>query len=460
MPRREWPAWANLFDVIDLLRLSAPIAVSRASFMLMMLTDTIILGRNAPEELPFVLIAWFPIGVVLGIAMGLTLGVSVLTAELAGRGEEKETGRIYRRGIVIALLLGVIACVSIQFGAETLFRHLTFEDELLAGITAVCKILSFALLAQLLNNASTFYLEALRKPMIVSAIMYFGVIVNMVFDLIFVSGAFGFPKLGAVGVAYATSGTSIFLMIGFLILCGVSTPAFRKGSVPPPGELLRQVRVGLGMAVSNAAEFGAFNYTHVIAGQVSLAVSSIYGMVFQVIAFAFMAFLGIGTATSVRVAERIGRGDEAGVVNASRLGVFTCIVTGVLAAGIMLSFPESLASVFVKPGTVISDVELYPVLASMIMLSSLMVIFDGLQNTASMASRARGLIWPPAFVHIGCYLLIMIPLAWYLSSVAQRGLQGIMEAVIVSSVVSATLQLYLLERRAPVREQRKTAEGL
>ena len=54
--------------------------------MLMGLTDVIVLGQNAPEEVPFVLNSWLPIGVSLGLTMGLLMGVSVLTAELAGIG--------------------------------------------------------------------------------------------------------------------------------------------------------------------------------------------------------------------------------------------------------------------------------------------------------------------------------------------------------------------------------------
>ena len=71
MTKRAWPAWADPKDILDLLRLSLPIAVSRASFMLMMLTDTIVLGRNRPEELPYVLNSHLPVGVLLGLSLSL-----------------------------------------------------------------------------------------------------------------------------------------------------------------------------------------------------------------------------------------------------------------------------------------------------------------------------------------------------------------------------------------------------
>ena len=91
------PAWARAKDIADLIRLSVPIAVSRMAMMLMGLTDAIVLGQYAPEELAYVLSAWLPIGVSLGFGIGILLGVQVLTSRLLGIGQEAGSGRIFRR---------------------------------------------------------------------------------------------------------------------------------------------------------------------------------------------------------------------------------------------------------------------------------------------------------------------------------------------------------------------------
>ena len=103
-PKSRLPAWARPKDMLDLTRLAVPVAISRASFMLMSLTDAVLLGRYAPGELPYVQNGWLPIGVLFGFGMGLMIGVQVLTAELNGAGKANETGRIFRRGMVETLL--------------------------------------------------------------------------------------------------------------------------------------------------------------------------------------------------------------------------------------------------------------------------------------------------------------------------------------------------------------------
>lgn len=121
MPRRVWPALARPSEIFDLLRLATPIAISRASMMLMGLTDTIVLSRNAAGELPYVLNSWLPISIFLGSSMGLLLGVSILTAEMSGRGERFNTGRIFRKGLVISLVFGGFATLLVWFLAKPLF---------------------------------------------------------------------------------------------------------------------------------------------------------------------------------------------------------------------------------------------------------------------------------------------------------------------------------------------------
>ena len=39
------PTWARPKDMLDLTRLAVPVAISRASFMLMSLTDAVLLGQ-------------------------------------------------------------------------------------------------------------------------------------------------------------------------------------------------------------------------------------------------------------------------------------------------------------------------------------------------------------------------------------------------------------------------------
>ncbi|WP_300392080.1 MATE family efflux transporter [Henriciella sp.] len=449
--RRVWPAWARPSDIADLLRLSGPIAVSRAAMMLMGLTDVIVLGQNAPSELPFVLNSWLPIGVSLGLTMGLLMGVSVLTAELAGIGKGPESGRIFRRGIGFSLWFGALLTLSIIVVVGPMFRALGFEESIAAGTASVSRILALGLIGHMLTHVAGSYLEALRRPLVVTAIMYAGVIINLIIDLAVVAGWWGMPKMGADGVAIATTGTRWFLVILFLVVVWKFTPAFKSSPEGPPEENRRQFSVGYGMAVSNVAEWGGFNFTFVIATWISTAATTVYGMSIHVIGFCFMAYLGLGTATSVRVAEAYGRKNSDEVRDASRLGIVAGIMIGVVLGALVYTFQSPLAALLVKSEAEVDGVYIRPELVGLVGFTAFVIVFDGLQNVASMALRAQNVIWPPTFIHLGSYFLIMIPSTWYFGLVLERGAMGMMEGVLIASIIAGVLQTTLLEMKAARR---------
>jgi len=445
MTQRAWPAWARASEIIDLLRLSGPIAISRAAMMLMGITDAIVLGQMAPGELPFVLNSWLPIGVSLGLGTGILIGVQVLTSELMGVNREQESGRIFRRGLVFAGGLGLLMTALIYPLAGPMFRSFGFAPEVAEATAACTRIMSLGLFGFMVTTVCSMYLEALRRPLFVTAVMYFGVVLNLGFDLALVAGWGPFEPMGANGVAWATTGSRTILILAFGWAVIAFTPALKPAPKGPDEEVRRQFSVGVGTAISNVVEWGGFNFTYIIATWISLQVNTVYGYATQMMGLAFMAFLGIGTATSVRVAESYGRGDRKGVNEAARLGVVATISVGVILGIIVYLARGPISELLVNPAAMMDGVLLAPALAALLVTVAVAIIFDGLQATCSMALRAQEVIWVPSIIHIGSFFVILIPAAYYFGITLQRGAQGMIEAACLSVLVAGLSQLALLE---------------
>jgi MATE family multidrug resistance protein len=452
------PAWARASDISDLLRLSVPIAITRMSMMLMGITDAIVLGQYAPGELPYILNSWLPMGVSIGFGMGLLLGTQVLTSELLGVGQKAETGRIFRRGLWAALGLGIALTGLVFFSAEPLFHWIfvtiapvseaadKMDPGTIAAETAkVTRILSSGLLAFMVSQVCSFYLEALRRPLLVTVVMYFGVVINLVLDLALVGGVWGGTPMGAEGVAWATTFSRWALTIVMFILVVTLTPALRKSVVGPLDEVRLQFSVGIGTAISNVAEWGGFNMTYIIATWISLAANSVYGYAVQILGLCFMFYLGIGTATSVRVAEAFGRGNPEEIRDAGRLGVAATILMGVILGVILIVFNGPISRILVRPDAVLNGIALAPAIAGLLFFAAAATIFDGLQATASMALRAQEIVWSPSVIHIGSFFLVMIPACYWLGLVEGRGARGMMEGALIGIGMAGVLQTMLLE---------------
>jgi MATE family multidrug resistance protein len=437
------PPWARPRELLDLFRLAGPVAVSRASVMLMHLTDAVVLARHAPAEVPFVANGFLPIGVCLGFGMGLLMGVQVLAAELSGQGRAGDSGRVWRRGLAVAVGYGALVTALCLAVARPLFDALGFEPGLAAGAAEVAAILAFGLIGHMMTVCCSAYLEALRRPNIVTAIMMTGVVINLGFNLVLV------PQFGAAGVAWATTGTRYLLLLAFLVAIWRLTPGFAASARGPAGEFGRQNSVGLGAGVANVAEWGSFNLTFVIATWISLEAGTVYFLATQMIAVCFMLFMGLGTATSVRVAERHGRGDGVGVRDASRLGLAASFLAGLALGAALWLLREPVASLSLNASEAGSDgAALAPALAGLIGFAAFVALFDGLQGVASMALRAQGVIWTPTFIHVGSYMLVMLPLAWVLGVAMGRGAWGVMEGVFIASLLAGLAQSAVLEARS------------
>ena len=469
MTTSRLPAWARPSDIADLMRLSVPIAISRMAMMLMGVTDAIVLGQYAPGELVYVLNAWLPMGISLGLGLGILLGVQVLTSELLGTGREADSGRIFRRGLLWGALLGGALTLMLIPTAGSFFHWIFVTiappseaagidapPEVVAAETAsVTRILAFGLMGHMLSQACSYYLEALRRPLLVTVVMYAGVVLNLFLNLAFVGGWWGMPQMGAEGVAWATSITRWLIVIVMLILVARLTPGFRRSPAAPAGEARRQLEVGTGTAVSNVAEWGGFNITFVIATWISIAANSVYGYTVQVMGLCFMFYLGIASATSVRVAEAIGRGEAQEVRNAGRLGVVATIAMGLILAIILTLFAGPISTLLVREDAVIGGVALAPAIAALLWLAALATIFDGLQATASFALRAQGMVWLPTLIHVGSFFVVMIPVCYWLGITQGGGALGVLQGAMAGVFVAGALQVALLEWKAarPIKER-------
>ena len=84
----------------DLLNLAWPVILARLGIMTMGLTDAIVVGNYSSRELAYHSLAWAPTSIVVTTAVGLMLGVQVMTARMLGEGRRHAVGAVLRRGMV------------------------------------------------------------------------------------------------------------------------------------------------------------------------------------------------------------------------------------------------------------------------------------------------------------------------------------------------------------------------
>jgi MATE family multidrug resistance protein len=432
----------------ELLRLSGPVVLARLGIMTMGLTDAIVVGRYSAEQMGFHALAWAPTSVVLTMAIGLLSGVQVMTARAMGEGRPAEAGAVLRRGVSYGLWIGLASMVVLALVGPPLLVALGLEPRLAVGAGRAALVFSLSLPTYVVACAASFWLEALSRPTPAMLIMWAANLVNLGLLLLLVPGSAGLPAMGAVGAAWATFGARAFLMVGLLIYIARMKDARSLGvfTRPPRDRAAErtQRQIGYGAGASNFFEVAAFAFLNIVAGWMGTLAVAAWAVVLNVASLIFMVPLGLGAATAVQVGRAYGARDPEGVRRAGLLGF------GVATAfGIVVSLAIWPTTALISQGYT-ADPRVIAIASGALVLSCLFFLADALQVVVAQALRARGDVLLPSITHLTSYVAVMIPLAWWLAIPMKLGVDGLVWAVIVASLLSAGFLLtrfWVLARR-------------
>lgn len=420
----------------DLLRLAAPVIVSRAGLMVMMAVDTAIVGRYAAQELAYYGLAHLPANIMVGTGVGLLMGTVMITAHALGAGNEAECGRSWRRSIPYALLLGVLFALISLAGAP-LFRLAGQSEDLARGGGAVLAVLGLGSPGMMLFITTGFFLEGIKRPLPGMVAMVIGNLVNGLLAWALVWGHFGFPAMGAAGSAWATTIVRWAMGLGLVAYAWWMTDHARWHVRAPVSDwwsgAAKQRHLGYAAGISIGVESGAFAALGLFAGMISPLALAAYTVGLNLIALPFMAAVGLASATAVRVGVAFGQGDRRDMAMAGWTGLAVTSAILALVGVLYRVLPETIGAIYT------TDEGLLTAVAPLIAFGAWILIADGGQTVMANALRGRHDAWVPTALHFVSYAVVMIPVSALLVFGLDRGARGLFEGILIASVVSVTV---------------------
>lgn len=416
--------------VHDLLRLAGPVALARLGIIGMALADVVVVGQLAPRELPHQALGWAPTAVFLVSGIGLLTGVQVLAARVIGEKRPQSAGLVLRRGLIMAIAAGVISAALMWLGGERLFTTFGVAADLAAPSARVMNVLALSIPLHLAYVAATYFLEAIKRPVISTVVMWSANAVNLGLNLLWV------PEHGAIGSAWATVGARFFLAAGALVWIVLLKDRARFGLDRLGGEgpgYRALFAVGGAAGVSQAVEAGAFSSMTVIAGRLGAEAVAAYQILLNVLALVFMVALGLSAASAVLVSEAIGRKAPSDAARAgwTALGINT--IAMLFMGLLLLVFPHSIARAYTV------ETILARAVAADLWIAALVFVPDGAQVVTASSLRARGDNWAPTMSHVLAYAMVMPPVGYWLAEHQGLGVRGLLLAIFIASIVSAAV---------------------
>nr|CAB3477967.1 unnamed protein product [Digitaria exilis] len=274
--------------------------------------------------------------------------------------------------------------------------------------------------------------QSLIYPLLLTSLVTMVIHIPLCYAMVFKSG------LGYTGAALAIS-ISYWLNVAMLVGYIMFSSSCKETRTRPTIEAFRGVDAFLRLALPSALmiclEWWSFELLILLSGFLPNPElqTSVLSICLTSISLLFTIPYGIGAAGSTRVANELGSGNPDGARSAVRVVLSMAAMNAVIVSGALLAARRLVGLAYSNEEEVISFV------TAMVPLICFTVVTDCIQ--AVLSGVARGCGWQDlgAYVNLGSFYLLGIPMAILLGFVLDMGARGLWMGLVSGSLSQTTL---------------------
>lgn len=435
-------------------RLALPLILAQLAAVGTNMVDAMLAGHHSAHVLGAVAVgaSIWSLGIFSGI--GVMMAVPPSVSQLDGADRRHEVGALFRQALWLALAMGMLLWFAVRH-ATPLIALIGVAPGLRDEVGEFLHAISWGAPALTCYFALRGLSEGLSmtRPSMYFSLGGLAVLAPLGYVLMF--GKLGLPPQGARGCGIATA-LVLWLEMGAFAIYIARHRNYRglglgeRFDPPRLGRIGELLWVGLPMAVTLLAEGGLFVAVALALGTLGENVVASHQVALNIASFFFMIPLGLAMAITVRVGHAVGRGDASSVRYAGFCGIGLTLVTQMVSAGLMLSMPHVIASLYTR------DVGVIATATELIVLAGFFQFSDGIQVASNGALRGLKDTRVPMVFTLFAYWMVGMPVGWWLAFRQDLGARGMWMGLIAGLSVAAVL-LFTRFARSSFRERWRRA---
>jgi MATE family multidrug resistance protein len=440
-------------ELVDTVRLALPLVLGQLSAIGMNLIDTVLAGHLDAHTLGAVALGTNVWVLAIIVIIGTMMSLQPSIAQLRGAGRDHEIGPLFRQALWLALPLGVGLGLLTAFVAPKMFGGIGVDPELIADASAFLRAIAWGAPAL----AVFFALRGLSEGIgLTRPTMYFsllGLTLLGPLGYVFMYGALGVPRMGAMGCGMATAIVLWVQCLAFALYVA-RRARYRQLHLlarfdrPNPRAIGELLRIGGPIAVTLTMEAGLFVAVALTIGKLGTEIIASHQIAINIASVAFMVPLGIAMATTVRVGHARGREDGHGVRQAGMVGLGLTLGVQIVSATVLFTIPQWIAGMYTSDAAVIA------LSAQLLTLAAIFQLSDGIQAASNGALRGLKDTRVPMLITGFAYWGVGMPVGWWLAFPLAHGARGMWMGLIAGLSVAAillTMRFWRLANALPAR---------
>lgn len=310
-PERHQDKLPHAGSLKELLQVALPLMISSGSVSLMHIANRTFLTWDSRESLAAVLPSGILHWTIMSLVFGTVQYANTFVAQYEGAGRRDRVAASVWQGIYVSLCGGVLLTLF-SFLAAPIFNTIGHEPAVAALEADYFRVLCFASLPMLLTASMTCFFSGRGQTQVVMTVVLIGVAINILSDYLLIFGNAMIPRMGISGAAISTV-IAQTAQCGML-MCLLSRRILRDQygtwrQYALDRELLaRFLKYGFPQGLHLFVDVASFAMFMLLVGRLGKDELAATNLAFSLNTLAFVPMLGMGTAVSTLVGQRIGEG--------------------------------------------------------------------------------------------------------------------------------------------------------
>ncbi len=426
--------WTKGSTFRNLLSLSWPMVINESLWVVGMTVDMIWVGKLGAASIAGVGVAGMLVWLLMSARWGLSVGTRAMIARFVGAGDAEGANHVARQAFVISGIYAIIVTSIGLFLAEPILILFGLEADVVAEGSAYMRIMfvgsaamSFRVMAEGIMQASGDTVTPMRIA--IGYRLFHAVLVPF---LIF--GWWIFPRLGVSGAATTnviSQSLGLAFALWFLFTGRTRLRLTLKNFYLDRAIIWRIVKIGIPASVSGMERtFTNLALMWIIVPFGTLAVAA-HTVVQRIETILIMPSMALGTAAGVLAGQNLGAGQPGRAEKSGWQAVGFAEAIMLIGSLIILLWDESIISVFrTDPGVVETG-------SAFLRIATVGYLVFGFLLALMTCLNGVGDTLPPMLITLIGMWVVQLPLAFFLSTAAGLGVNGVRWAIVTGVVMRA-----------------------